>query len=83
MKRAKQNKPIDLNTPDADALLISVQTAKGVEAFITAGAEILRSEYNFTYEQAAAWATKTLQAGGKYLKQGTAKKTIYASKRSL
>lgn len=87
MRRAKKNpknKPkniLDLSDSQAAAvsLLISVQTEKGMRAFVTAGSELLMSEYGFTSEQAAKWATKTIETGMKYLKSMTSDKTIYES----
>ena len=67
-KRTKKPTKLTKSQKDAIAITISARTSKGMQAFIVAGAEVLRSRYGFTEEQAAAWATETVELGTLYLK---------------
>ena len=64
--KAKQPKLTEEQS-DALALTIAAKVHQGMRAFVVAGAEVLQSKHGWTQEQTAAWASDTVQLGGKYL----------------
>ena len=53
---------------ESDAQLIAHHVKRGMNAFIVAGATVLREQYGWDEEQTRAWAEATMVQGFKYLK---------------
>ena len=70
MAKRPTKKPAKLTKSQQEAigLTIASRVNQGMQAYVVAGAEGLKTRYGFTDEQAAAWATETVQLGTKYLR---------------